>query len=251
MTRFCLRWACVRHVRRDTTPTYPPPCRGRNEAECASSMPQPRAPGRGECDRRVDASSCLKSASLSSTPRCATARRRKAWIFPSTTSSSSRARSMHLGLDYVEGGWPGANPTDTTFFSQDPGLKHARFTAFGMTKRTGRSVANDPGLAALLNSKAKAICLVGKTWDFHVEVALGISQQGERRLHRRIHRGRRRRGPRGAVRCRAFLRRLQGQPALTRSSASKRPSRPARAGSCCATPTAARCPSRSRASSAT
>ena len=51
-----------------------------------------------------------------------------------------------LGIDYVEGGWPGANPTDTAFFAERPPLKHARFTAFGMTKRAGRSAANDPGL---------------------------------------------------------------------------------------------------------
>ena len=57
-----------------------------------------------------------------------------------------------LGVDYVEGGWPGANPTDTTFFSESPGLKSATFTAFGMTKRAGRSAANDPGLSALLDS---------------------------------------------------------------------------------------------------
>ena len=44
-----------------------------------------------------------------------------------------------------------------------------------MTKRTGRSADNDPGISALINSKAPAICLVGKSWDFHVEVALGIS----------------------------------------------------------------------------
>jgi len=79
-----------------------------------------------------------------------------------------------LGIDYVEGGWPGANPTDTAFFAEDPGLKTARFTAFGMTKRAGRSIANDPGLAALLQSKATALCLVGKSWDYHVDVALEI-----------------------------------------------------------------------------
>src|SRR5215813_10452407 len=79
-----------------------------------------------------------------------------------------------LGLDYVEGGWPGANPTDTTFFSDRPRLKHAVFTAFGMTKRAGRSAANDPGLSAVLDAHAAAACLVGKTWDFHVDVALEI-----------------------------------------------------------------------------
>ncbi|PCJ68279.1 MAG: citramalate synthase [Rhodobiaceae bacterium] len=82
-----------------------------------------------------------------------------------------------LGLDYVEGGYPGANPTDTDFFSTDPELKHATFTAFGMTKRAGRSADNDPGLAALFESKASAICLVAKAWDFHVDVALGITNE--------------------------------------------------------------------------
>jgi 2-isopropylmalate synthase len=79
-----------------------------------------------------------------------------------------------LGIDYIEGGWPGANPTDTTFFADPPSLSRARFTAFGMTKRSGRSAANDPGLAELLSTKAPAICLVGKSWDFHVDVALEI-----------------------------------------------------------------------------
>jgi 2-isopropylmalate synthase len=79
-----------------------------------------------------------------------------------------------LGVDYVEGGWPGANPTDTEFFSERPPLKRARFAAFGMTKRSGRSIANDPGFAALLESRADCVCLVGKTWDFHVDVALEI-----------------------------------------------------------------------------
>jgi 2-isopropylmalate synthase len=79
-----------------------------------------------------------------------------------------------LGIDYIEGGWPGANPTDDAFFSAPPTLGRATFTAFGMTKRPGRSAANDPGLAAVIDAKAAAACLVGKTWDFHVDLALGI-----------------------------------------------------------------------------
>src|ERR1700739_1906742 len=82
-----------------------------------------------------------------------------------------------LGIDYVEGGWPGANPTDDRFFEHPPKLQHSKFTAFGMTKKTGRSASNDPGLNAVLNSGAKAFCLVGKTWDFHVDVALGITRE--------------------------------------------------------------------------
>jgi 2-isopropylmalate synthase len=76
-----------------------------------------------------------------------------------------------LGLDYVEGGYPGANPIDTELFAQDRNLR-AIFTAFGMTRRPGRSTSNDPGLAALLQAKADAICFVAKSWDYHVRVAL-------------------------------------------------------------------------------
>jgi 2-isopropylmalate synthase len=80
-----------------------------------------------------------------------------------------------LGLDYIEGGYPGANPLDTEFFAKRPLLKHARFTAFGMIRRAGRSAANDPGVAALLHADADAICFVAKAWDFHVRVALGTT----------------------------------------------------------------------------
>jgi 2-isopropylmalate synthase len=76
-----------------------------------------------------------------------------------------------LGIDYVEGGYPGANPTDTELFAK-PHDFHTTFTAFGMTRRPGRSASNDPGLAALLEAKADAICFVAKSWDYHVKVAL-------------------------------------------------------------------------------
>ena len=79
-----------------------------------------------------------------------------------------------IGLDYIEGGWPGANPTDTAFFEAPPAFKRARFVAFGMTRRAGRSAENDPGLAMVLGSKTDAVCIFGKSWDFHVEVALQI-----------------------------------------------------------------------------
>jgi 2-isopropylmalate synthase len=82
-----------------------------------------------------------------------------------------------LGLDYVEAGYPGANPIDTKLFAELRPLGQAKLTAFGMTKRPGRSIANDPGFQALLAAEVPAICLVAKTWDFHVEVALGISLQ--------------------------------------------------------------------------
>jgi 2-isopropylmalate synthase len=82
-----------------------------------------------------------------------------------------------LGIDYVEGGWPGANPIDDEFFSTLPKLKKSQFTAFGMTRRNGVSAANDGGLNALINSGVKSVCIVGKTWDFHLEHALHISEK--------------------------------------------------------------------------
>lgn len=82
-----------------------------------------------------------------------------------------------FGLDYIEGGWPGANPTDTKFFSETLELKNAKFVAFGMTKKAGRSAGNDPGLASVLDARASACCLVGKSWDFQVEKVLEVSQE--------------------------------------------------------------------------
>src|SRR5712691_3774099 len=79
-----------------------------------------------------------------------------------------------LGIDYVEGGYPGANLTDTELFAQERRLA-ATFTAFGMARRPGRSTSNDPGLAALIEAKADAICFVAKSWDYHVRVALETS----------------------------------------------------------------------------
>jgi 2-isopropylmalate synthase len=80
-----------------------------------------------------------------------------------------------LGVDYIEGGWPGANPTDSDFFAAPPKLENATFAAFGMTKRQGRSAENDDVLAAVINAGTPAVCLVGKTHDFHVTTALGVS----------------------------------------------------------------------------
>ena len=79
-----------------------------------------------------------------------------------------------LGIDYVEGGWPGANPTDDAFFAQPPAFRTAKLAAFGMTRRAGRSADNDPGLNAILVPSIQAVTMVGKSWDFQVTVALGI-----------------------------------------------------------------------------
>lgn len=93
----------------------------------------------------------------------------------STTEKQQIAQALDtLGVDYIEGGWPGANPTDSEFFENRPDTK-ATFTAFGMTKRAGMSAENDDVLSAVLNAGTPAVCLVGKSHDFHVETALGIT----------------------------------------------------------------------------
>jgi 2-isopropylmalate synthase len=81
-----------------------------------------------------------------------------------------------LGIDMIEGGWPGASPGDDMFFADPPKLKHAMLTAFGMTRRAGRSAENDPVLSAVLDSGASGVCLVGKAWGAQVEKTLGISK---------------------------------------------------------------------------
>ncbi len=80
-----------------------------------------------------------------------------------------------LGIDYVEAGYPGANPIDTSFFAERRPMQ-ACLTAFGMTRRPGRSASNDPGLVALLDAQADAICFVAKSWDYHVRVALETTE---------------------------------------------------------------------------
>ena len=81
----------------------------------------------------------------------------------------------NLGIDYIEGGWPGANATDDAFFANLPVLKRSKLTAFGMTRRAGRSADNDPSLTAILSTPARVVCIFGKTWEFQVKTALNVS----------------------------------------------------------------------------
>ncbi|MDA8231935.1 MAG: citramalate synthase [Magnetospirillum sp.] len=93
----------------------------------------------------------------------------------SSADKSKIARELDaLGIDYVEGGWPGANPTDDAFFADPPVFRQAKLAAFGMTRRAGRSAGNDPGLNIILQAPVQAVTIVGKSWDFQATVALGV-----------------------------------------------------------------------------
>jgi 2-isopropylmalate synthase len=82
-----------------------------------------------------------------------------------------------LGVDVVEGGWPGSNPKDAEYFARARELpwRHATLSAFGATRRPGRGVDDDPNLRALLDSGAPIVALVGKAWTLHVTEALRTS----------------------------------------------------------------------------
>ena len=79
-----------------------------------------------------------------------------------------------LGIDYVEGGFPGSNPKDIEFFERARTLKleHAVISAFGSTRRKDIAPEDDPGLQALLETECKALCIFGKSWDIHVTETL-------------------------------------------------------------------------------
>ena len=93
-------------------------------------------------------------------------------------SIEDRLRILHkldqLGVPFVEGGWPGANPRDTEFFRLATGetLKHATLTAFGMTRKAGETADRSAVLRDLLDAGTEVVCLVGKAWDLHVTEAL-------------------------------------------------------------------------------
>ncbi|MGE3869806.1 MAG: citramalate synthase [Pseudorhodoplanes sp.] len=117
-----------------------------------------------------------------------------------------------IGIDYVEGGYPGANPTDTQFFSQRRPMR-GKFTAFGMTRRPGRSASNDPGLAGLLEAEADAICFVAKSWDYHVRVALETTEEENLASIRDSVRAAKAKGREALVDCEHFFDGYKANPA--------------------------------------
>ncbi len=89
-----------------------------------------------------------------------------------------------LGIDYIEGGWPGSNPKDKEFFARAKGLKlrHARLTAFGATRLARNPVEKDASVNALVDSETPAVAIFGKSWDLHVHRALGITEDENLKL---------------------------------------------------------------------
>src|SRR5262245_3040690 len=147
----------------------------------------PAAPYRVRCDRHPR---CL-GIDGESLPVVKAMARERLYLFDTTLRDGAQTNGVDftladklaiasmlddLGIDYVEGGYPGANPTDTELFGKDRGFG-TTFTAFGMTRRPGRSASNDLGLAALLEAKSDAICFVAKSWDYHVKVALETTEE--------------------------------------------------------------------------
>ncbi len=97
------------------------------------------------------------------------------------------ARRMdELGVAYIEGGWPGANPKDTAFFARaaegDLPLTRAQLVAFGMTRGAGKRAEDDPLVQALVDARTSVVCLVGKSWGYHVDEALGVAREENLRM---------------------------------------------------------------------
>jgi len=89
-------------------------------------------------------------------------------------------RLDELGIDFIEGGWPGSNPKDKHFFERAKGelkLQHAKLTAFGSTRLARNPVAEDPNVRELLAASTPVISIFGKSWDLHTKFALGITEQ--------------------------------------------------------------------------
>ena len=112
-----------------------------------------------------------------------------------------------LGIDYIEGGWPGSNPKDKQFFERatELKLKHAKLTAFGSTRFARNPVDKDPNVRELVQAGTPVISIFGKSWDLHTKRALGITRRRKPRADRRDRRVPEATRQRSRLRCRALL----------------------------------------------
>ena len=84
-----------------------------------------------------------------------------------------------LGIDYIEGGWPGSNPRDKDFFDRAKSLdlKHSRLAAFGSTRYSRNTPESDPNVQALVAAETPVVTIFGKSWELHTERALGVTEE--------------------------------------------------------------------------
>src|SRR5438270_4345002 len=118
----------------------------------------------------------------------------KIWTFDTTLRDGTQGEAVsfsvedklviaqkldELGIDYIEGGWPGSNPKDKDFFerARELNLKHARLTAFGSTRFARNPVEEDRNVRALVEAETPVVSIFGKSWDLHVTRALGITRE--------------------------------------------------------------------------
>ncbi len=147
-----------------------------------------------------------------------------------------------LGVHFIEGGWPGANPKDIEFFQRAPDLHlRAKLVAFGSTRRAGGDAVSDPTLNALVAAGTEAVTIVGKASDLHVRRVLETSPEENLAMIADSVRFLKSEGPPRLLRRRALLRRLRWRREVRPGLLARGRTRAAPTAWCCATPTAARC----------
>ena len=122
-----------------------------------------------------------------------------------------------FGIHFIEGGYPGSNPKDVEFFQRAKtslSLKHAKLTAFGMTRKAGGKADTDPVLRALIEAQTPVVCIVGKSWNLHVTEVLGTTLEENLAMIGDSVALLKKAGQRGHLRRRALLRRLPRRPRL-------------------------------------